>query len=180
MKIALIIGHDANEQGAYGNMGKSEFDFNHEFIRDLFFLRLLPEKHEYNRFYRSANIDDYGNKMIDLHKKIDEWGADVSIEFHFNSFHRAEVTGNEVLYCSSAGMKIASKLNDAFINNLENKNRGIKKVSGNDRGAGFCCRGKSLAIISEPFFGAHQSKFSHDGNQRKALFDSFVEFLNSL
>ena len=179
MKIALVIGHDSDNKGAYGNTGKSEFDFNHELIRDLFF-EGLPPKHEYKRFYRSANIVGYSAKMIDLHSRIDSWGADISIEFHFNSFSNKNVNGHEVIFCSEGGKKIAKKLDKAFDKHLTNSDRGIKKVSMSNRGGGFCCRGKSLAIISEPFFSSSQSKFVHDGVMREPLKKAFIEFFNSL
>ena len=90
------------------------------------------------------------------------------------------MNGHECLYCSSGGKKIAKKLDKAFDKHLTNSDRGIKKVTLQNRGGGFCCRGKSLAIISEPFFGAHQSKFVHDGVLREQLKKSFKEFFNSL
>ncbi len=180
MKIAIVIGHDANSQGAYGNMGVSEWIFNDEFMSELFFKEMMPDKHTYYVLYRNANISGYTNKMIELHNTIDEIGCEISVELHFNSFSDTSATGHEVLYCSENGKKIAQKLDEAFDNNLETTDRGLKKITMNDNGGGFCCRGKSYAIISEPFFGAHQSKFSHDGIQRKALLDSFYDFFNSI
>ena len=180
MRIALVIGHDYLNRGAYGNTGQSEFDFNDELLTGLSIMDMYPTKHEYGVFYRSADIPGYTNKMIALHNEIDYWKADISIEFHFNSFGDDSVHGHEVLYCSNGGKEIAEKLNQAFDNNLSTSNRGVKRVSGSDRGAGFCCRGKSYAIISEPFFGAHQSKFSKDGIYRESLLKSFEDFFNSL
>ncbi len=186
MRIALVVGHDVLSKGAYGNMGQSEFDFSDELLTDLSVQDMYPTKHEYGIFYRSADIAGYTNKMLALHQNIDEWQADISIEFHFNSFSDSSAQGHEVLYCSQNGKKIAELLNRAFDEHLPTSNRGVKKVSLNpnpipdDNGAGFCCRGKSYAIISEPFFGAHQSKFSYDGIYRQNLLKSFQDFFNSL
>lgn len=180
MKVALIVGHDYNSRGAYGNMGISEFKFNDELLQELFFYNQLPENNEYHIFYRDSDINGYSNKMIDLHRRIDEWEAEVSIEFHFNSFSDENVNGHEVLYCSTMGGKYASELNNSLDKYLPTSNRGIKKVSGNDRGAGFCCRGKSYAIIIEPFFGSHQDRFTFGAELREPLRNSIEEFLKNI
>jgi len=174
-KIALTIGHDENNQGAYGSEGISEYEFNDELI---FSLDLVGIKHTI--FYRNEKIIGYSAQMTDLHSRIDEWGADISIEFHFNSFSNQAVHGHEVLYCSSGGQHIAELLNDAYDRHLPTSNRGIKKVSMSDKGGGFCCRGKSLAIIAEPFFSAHQFRFVEGGDLRESLKYAITEFLSQL
>ncbi len=179
MKIVWIIGHDAKEQGAYGNKGVSEFRFNDQLIIEMRHERMFPDKHEYRVMYRDPSISGYKSQMIDLHRRINAWGADVSIELHFNSFHRDEVNGNEVLYCSNGGKRIADIL-DECLDVLPNRDRGVKKVSGNDRGAGFCCRGQSYAIISEPFFGSHQHLFTRGGELRSLLKNAYKKFLEKL
>ena len=182
-KIALVIGHDIDVQGAYGSEGISEFQFNDELLAELSFDDMLPDHCEYGVFYRNAEISSYTKQMIDLHDGIDKWGADLSIEFHFNSFSSDKAQGHEVLYCSTKGKMYANNLNIILDKYLPTSNRGIKKVQLNpgnfpdDRGAGFCCRGKSAAIIIEPFFGAHQHKFKADGSLREPLKNAIKEFL---
>ncbi len=182
MKIALVIGHDADKRGAYGSEGVSEWNFNDVLINDLFF-RGLPNKHTYRRFYRDADIKGYSAQMIDLHKRIDAWGAELSIEFHFNSFSNKNVRGHEVLYCSIPGAIFANKLNECLDNHLPTSNRGIKKVrmhprpKSDDNGAGFCCRGKSKAIIIEPYFAANQYRFVHNGDLRDDYINAINEFM---
>ncbi len=180
MKIAIAVGHDIYEQGAYGNAGISEFNFNDEFVYSLVAGDYLPKKHEYAVFYRDESLYGYTDKMIALHEDIDNWGAEVSIELHFNSFSDESVTGHEVLYCSEGGGKIAEKLDAAFDSNIGTSDRGIKKITGSDRGGGFCCRGKSYAIISEPFFGSEQTKFDFDGIMREELLESFYDLFESI
>lgn len=183
--IALVVGHDQYKKGAYGNLGISEWDYNFKFIKDLKDNNMLPPQHEYHTFVRNPNISGYGNKMIDLHSRIDSRGCDISIEFHFNGAADSSVNGNEVLYCSTNGKKIADKLDEA-LDSLPNRDRGVKKVKMNpypipdDNGAGFCCRGKSLAIITEPFFGAHQDMYAENGKYRETLLLSYKNFFNSL
>ncbi len=178
-RIGLVVGHDVVKQGAYGNLGISEFNFNTEFLKDLSDGGYLPEKHSYYMYYRSADINGYTAKMNDLHKRMDADGVDISIEFHFNGASDSSVNGHEVLYCSEAGSELAKKL-DLALDDIPTRDRGIKKVSMNQNGGGFCCRGRSVAIITEPFFGAHQSKFTHDGKYREILKNCYKKFFESL
>jgi len=177
MKIALVIGHQQNNQGAYGSEGIGEWEYNNSLIQDI-----LPSLDYENVLIttRDPNISGYGNQMRDLHKRIDQWGADVSIEFHFNSFSNSSAQGHEVLYCSEGGKKLAKLLNDELDKNLPTSNRGIKRVSGNDRGAGFCCRGRSKALILEPYFAAHQNKFVKGGELYEPLKKAIITFIQNL
>lgn len=185
MRVALVIGHDAIKQGAYGSEGISEWNFNDVLVNGLIF-RGLPKKNKYKRFYRDADIKGYSNQMIDLHRRIDAWGADLSIEFHFNSFSNKNVRGHEVLYCSIGGGIFATKLNMSLDKYLPTSNRGIKQVRmkpypiPDDRGAGFCCRGKSKAIIIEPFFGSNQYRFVYNGDLRDDLLNAIREFFENI
>jgi len=175
-KVALVIGHDAKSQGAYGDSGISEFTFNDELIGELSFKQMLP-KNVYV-FYRSADISGYTAQMKDVHERMDKIGIDVSIELHFNGSDNASVTGNEFLYCSNAGKQIAMIFDETF-DSLPNNDRGIKKIQfhpypqPDDRGAGFCCRGKSIAIIAEPFFSLHQSDYIYGGQHRELLLKAY-------
>ena len=177
--IALVIGHDQHSKGAYGNMGMSEWHFNDKFIADLKTGGFLPEHHIYYVYYRSVDISGYTAKMNDLHARIDKDEVDISIEFHFNGATDASVNGNEVLYCSENGRIIASFLDEA-LDALSNRDRGIKKVTMNDNGGGFCCRGKSVAILTEPFFGSHQNLYVQNGHDRELLKQCYKNFFNSI
>lgn len=175
-KIVFVVGHDMKERGAYGSEGVSEWNFNDELMADLIHEDRFCKNHEYYVFYRSADLNGYTRKIMDLHERIDALGADISIELHFNSFSNESANGHEVLYCSEAGKAVASVLDTAFDKHLGNSDRGIKKVTETDRGGKFCCNGKSIAIISEPFFGAHQRSFVQGGSMRAALKQALVDF----
>lgn len=179
MKIALVIGHNEKTQGAYGNAGISEYEFNQTLLFEMRDRHMLPDIHQYVFVYRNYRIKSYKKAMIDLHRRIDEWGADVSIEFHFNSFPKPSVNGNEVLYCSKGGRKIAEVFDEA-LDELPNRDRGIKKVTKKQRGGGFCCRGRSKAIIVEPFFGKNQNLYVVDGEFRMDLMKAYQQGLERI
>ena len=180
MRIALVIGHDSEKQGAYGNEGISEWTFNDRLTKSMAVMGMFPDKHEVFVIYRSADIQNYTDKMIDVHKKIDKLECEVSIELHFNSFSDSEVQGHEVLYCSDGGKEIAKIMNDSLDEYLPTSNRGIKRISSSDRGGGFCCRGASYAIILEPFFAAHQTDFIYGGKERMNLMRAISKGLEQL
>lgn len=176
-KIALVVGHRKGAKGAYGNMGISEFDFYSKFIPEL--LNALSSENDGNTymvFFRSDGGNGYTERMKDLHKRIDAWGADISVSFHFNAAGNESVNGHEILYCSQRGEEAAIQLDELFDAHLGNRDRGIKKRRREDRGGGFLCRGKSVCILVEPFFAAHQNRFIEGGDMREPLKQSFIDF----
>ena len=179
-KVALVVGHRSKAKGAWGSAGLSEFDFNSlvaEALSDIF---LGHERVKVKVFFRDNKIGGYGEKMKRLHKKIDKWGAKYSLSLHFNAAGREDVTGHEVLYCSKGGKKIAKKLEEFFDKHLQNRKRGIKRVAFNQRGGGFLCRGKSICILAEPFFAAHQNLFMPGSSGWSALISAYSEFIEWL
>lgn len=176
-KIALVVGHSSVSQGAYGNMGISEFHYWDRFLKKN--IMNFTDENEYQIFYRSTGGSGYSERMRELHSRIDEWEADISVSFHFNGAGKAYINGHEILYYN-AGKTLAEKLDIIFDKNLDNRDRGVKKVNKGDRGSGFLRRGKSKCILVEPFFASHQDKFVEGGEQYDNLVNSFVEFFRDV
>jgi len=180
MKIALVIGHRSKSQGAYGNMMISEYLFYKEFMEELIEGGYLTKKNKYQVFERTNKKRGYGERMRDLHTRIDEWGADISVSLHFNASVKPSVTGHEILYCSKAGEKLARKLDSKLDKYLDNRDRNLKKRTRKQRGGGFLCRGKSTCILVEPFFASSQHLYVKNGVKRDDLLSSVADFLNEL
>lgn len=180
MKIAFVVGHSATKKGAYGNTGLSEFDFYSKFVPELV-ERLKSEKleHSYQVFYRGTS-GGYTENMKDLHRRIDQWGADLSISFHFNAASNELVNGHEILYCSDKGYEYAVQLDELFDAYLDNNDRNTKKRTMSDRGGGFLCRGKSVCILIEPFFASHQNRYVRNGDMREPLKQALIDFITGL
>lgn len=179
-KVAIVVGHRDKARGAWGNAGLSEFGFNSlvaEALEDGF---ADHDKVEVKVFFRDNLRGGYGEKMKRLHKRIDEWGADYSLSLHFNAAGKEDVTGHEVLYCSKSGKKIAKKLDELFDKYLKNRDRKIKRVAFNQRGGGFLCRGKSVCVLAEPFFAAHQNLYMLGGSGWFALIGAYSAFIEWL
>ena len=177
-RIALCIGHNKVAQGAVGNMGISEYDFNKEFVEELIPM-LRDTGHEYKIFFRPPG-GSYGYQQNVMHANIAECGnVDYAIEFHFNAAESDAVSGHEILYLSKNGKKLAQKLDAQFDKYLNTPDRGIKKrKSGNVYG--FLKRGSYASIIVEPFFAAHQDNFVVGGNKRDALLQAYVKFFKTV
>ena len=174
-KIALVIGHRKGAQGAWGNAGVSEFAFNTQLAEEIRLQLGGSESVDVRLFFRDNLPGGYGEKMKRLHKRIDEWGADYSISMHFNAAGKESVNGHEVLYCSKRG-KRAAKIFDKYLDRyLKNRDRNILKRRRRDRGGGFLCRGKSVCVLVEPFFAAHQKEFMPGRSLRDELRHAYVD-----
>lgn len=181
MKVAFVKGHSSVKKGAWGNMGISEFDFYGKLIPQLI-KRLQSEAiagHKYQEFERGI-VGGYGEKMKKLHKRIDAWGADITIAFHFNGAGDERINGHEILYCSQKGHDLAVQLDELFDAYLDNNDRNLKKRTKKQRGGGFLCRGKSVCILIEPFFAAHQNRYVEGGDMRENLLQALVDFITGL
>jgi N-acetylmuramoyl-L-alanine amidase len=178
-KIALVVGHRSRSQGAYGNMGVSEWDFYNDFVDEI--LEAARDiKVDLKVFHRRESGHGYTQRMKMLHREIDAWGADISISLHFNASSHASANGHEVLHCaySSTSARYAAIMNSSFTRHLNNKDRGVKPKAKGDRGGGFLCRGRSYCILIEPFFASHQNEYMPGRKGRKDLLESFIDFFN--
>lgn len=180
IKVAIVVGHRSGAKGAWGNAGISEFDFNSAIAKELKKTFANNKKIDLEVFYRDNMPGGYGEKMKRLHKRIDNWGANYSISLHFNAAGRKDVDGHEVLYCSNRGKEVALKFNTLFSKYLKNRDRGVKRRVKSQRGGGFLCRGRSIAIIAEPFFAAHQKKFIKGADGGDKLLLAYKDFLKWL
>jgi len=176
-KVALVVGHQEDRQGAYGDMGIGEWEYNTDLINKI--MGTPSNGQVCAVFQRNKKITSYTEQMIDLHQRIDAWGAKISIEFHFNSFDNPDVEGHEVLYCSISvdAEKEAKALNACLDAHLPTSNRGAKSVTLNKRGGGFCCRGLSYALIIEPYFAVNQHDFVKGGKYRESLVTAINEYI---
>jgi len=176
-KIALIVGHARDSQGNV-RKGISEFRFWSAFMEE--FMENLPEytNLEVRLFYRPDQKKiGYFEAMRRLHGEIDEWGADVDIEMHFNGA-TVVANGHEVIYSGSQVSKeLAEMLNESFNKYLTNRDRGVKRVV--VRGAFGLKVGKSASIISEAFFGRNVLDYM-GGTGRENLRRVYLDFLDKL
>jgi len=168
-KVALVVGHEEYRQGAIGAKGISEWIFWKAFLEENIaeFAKVCDVK----IFLRDSKTSGYNAKMRQLHHRIDDWGADITISFHFNASASSKASGFEVLaYAKSdVSKKIAKIFIDEFEKNELGRNRGLKPVTRKERGGGFLAKGKSKCILVEPFFAKDQGEFMPKKAKRRAL-----------
>jgi N-acetylmuramoyl-L-alanine amidase len=164
-KIAIVVGHDSIEQGAFSNLlKKSEFAYYSELVK------LLP----FDIYYRSTK-GGYKSKMEELAKQINGKGYNAVIELHYNSFNGV-ANGSEALYFngSNIGKRYAEILAEGVAKEYGSTRRGAKAISQtNDRGYWFLKLMDGPAVIYEPFFGdnAEAIKFKDVNKHAKLLID---------
>lgn len=144
-KIAIVVGHTRRSSGAVNFLGESEYDFNK---RMAFLMKERIEKTSEKQcevFFR----DNIGRSGVA--KAVGKWGADLSLELHFNSFKK-KAYGCEVLVYKDAKMFddsaiFADELTDELAKVFALRQRhsvttedgvyreGVKALGSKDRGA---------------------------------------------
>lgn len=128
MKIALAVGHSRSARGAVDTDGVSEWDFHQHTVRSAA-EALMAAGHEVVVFERRPHTP-YKHAMASLVKAINDWGADLAIEFHFDAFTeepgQKPVHGTTGLYWpgSSSGRVLARVLSSFVAKAQGTRDRG--------------------------------------------------------
>lgn len=144
-RVGLVIGHSHKEQGAENiTFNETEYSWNSKFVpmvaSALHALEIQPII-----FYR----DDYST----LPKEINDADVDLVLSFHCNAFNRI-ASGTEVLHYtgSKKGKRLAQLVQDAIVDTLGLRDRGLVEVSEGDRGAYILQKTAAPAILLETMF----------------------------
>lgn len=180
-KIALCVGHSrrGDRTGALNTHNVSEYAFNRHLARHT--AAILRE-----RGHDPLVIDDYQKlgysaAMCWLADAVKDFGADVAVEFHFNSAGPF-ATGHEWLHWHSSvrGQALAQSFNKAFKAAFPKaRARGVKPISEDDRGGGFLRRTHCPAVILEPFFGSNKEETDHYTRRSTKLAQAYAEALDA-
>lgn len=154
MKLAIVVGHNARAEGAVRpDTGESEFSWNS---------RLAKMIEEEARRFPGIKVkvffrEDCRNVVREIraaYAKTDAWGADASVELHFNSHSNPKATGTETLSSGSkASLRYCEALQDRMLYALGLRDRGAKIIR-TGKGATSLIAGKAPAALIEPFFGS--------------------------
>lgn len=192
-KIAIIVGHTAKSPGAYNYKGESEFSFNSRIAEKV--KNIMKEKYPSKKvrvFFREEGY--YSTAVTRVGQNVGKFGAKISLELHFNSFHQVAY-GCEVLIWEGAEhflktVKVADILTDNLADKFDLRQRhrhnfpgysvgdGVKILASRDRGAlnikACNDNGVKHAMLIEPCFANKRTKES------EAIFeneDKYAEFL---
>lgn len=179
MKLAIVVGHNPEKQGAVrADTGESEFRFNS---------RIAEMMHSINRqnpvpgleiktFFRRAGLG-YSREIAEVYDQVDDWGADASVELHFNGASDPRATGTEVLSSGTAlSLRLAGALQKEITRTLGLRDRGIRTRARQDRGGQSLFSGRAPAVLVEPFFGSSPlgQKATDERHEERALAAAYL------
>lgn len=147
-RIALVVGHSEGSRGAY----------NKEMNVHEYYLNESLAKHTLNYMSIESELDPclvYRlNGYSKLPNDINELNPDLIISFHHNSTSNKTVQGTETLYYhkSKESKELASKVQNALVDVLGFKDRGLKPVDSEDRGGYVLKYTNAPCILVEPYF----------------------------
>lgn len=163
MKIAIVVGHNAVARGAVRiTDGLTEFEWNSDLA--MMIREIDPES--VRVFYRRLG-GGYSREIDRVYAEVDAWGADVSIELHFNGSADPRAEGCLTLSSGTAGsMALAREVQRRMQAVMQNEDDGILVRGRNDRGGRSLWAGRAPAILTEPYFGGN-ARFCHVADARK-------------
>lgn len=156
-KVALVIGHGATDPGAVNTdptngMKTKEYDYNFYVVPRLVELLKKSELIEPMLVKRDVSYSQ-------LPAKINALNPNLIIEFHCNASAALTAGGTETLYSGSVkGKPIAATLQTAMLNVFGLKDRGIKALDKDERGATLIFKTNAPCFIVEPFFISNEKE----------------------
>lgn len=170
-RVGLIVGHSHKEQGCYNQtFDKTEYDFNSELVpmvaTELHKLGIQPTV-----FYR----DD----LSTLPTEVNQADVDVVVSFHCNAFNKI-ASGTETLYYHSSkkGKQLAKHINQAVVDCLGLRDRGIKPVE-TENGSFILRKTNAPACLIETFFLDNDVDFVVADGEKPALAKAIAEGIQS-
>ena len=168
MRVALVIGHKKESQGACNHTGICEFMYNKALV-NMISTRLTVE-----------NVIVYRQTYETLPRQINYLEPELVISFHCNAYN-TKVSGTETLYhhTDDRSKKIAQQLQDTIVDTLRLKNRGIKPKSTEDRGGYLLKYVHAPCVIIEPFFIDNDMDMKVGNEKIAVLADNIAKFINA-
>ena len=176
-KVALIIGHNDRNRGAYSPILLSEFKYWKRIAE-----KIKGEIPEIIDVYERKPNKTYVPEMNEVLKELNKNDYNFCLELHFNSSLNRNANGCECLvYWKN---EKAKKLATNFMARLQNVfgskirgNHGIIEIQDSKvRGGYGICNSKDTYILVEPFFGSNPDeslKFSVE----KDVVNLFINFI---
>ena len=161
MKVALVIGHNPDDQGTFAGSPINSFElpYNKEVANKIVEMNSNdPSSPLSFKIFDRVFLDSYKDEVDKVYGEVDAWGADISVELHFNAVDYEAALGTETLSSGTVrSLKLATIYQEAMLDALGTKDRGVKirNKSIKDRGWRSLVTGLCPAIIVEPFFASN-------------------------
>jgi N-acetylmuramoyl-L-alanine amidase len=172
-KVAVIIGHCDDNEGALSKAVGTEFDFNTKIsekltdVADIFFYD------SFDKGYTRTIIEDMAPKTKD-YKLV--------LELHFNDFSNHEANGVCALYfhTNRHGKAIGEKYCSLMREEFKSYVRGaIPLKDASQRGFAGIAYQKPTTLILEPFFGNNKEAFKFDDESEQERYANVIKKLIS-
>ena len=151
-KIAIVIGHNKRAQGAIRiTDGRTEYDWNSD-------LAAMIQEHSPGeiRVFRRTHGGGYSKEIDRVYAEVDEWGADVSIELHFNGAATPKAKGCVTLSSGTPGsLCLAGEVHKHLLGVMGTEDDGVVVRRRYERGGRSLWQGRAPAIMVEPYFGSN-------------------------
>ncbi|MBR8748697.1 hypothetical protein IX317_000356 [Fusobacterium sp. DD29] len=176
MKVALLIGHNPKDKGAYSNvLGQYEY----EYYRDV--CSIINEIDDSIDIYTREPIVGYVAQMVPVIEEMNKHNYDFILELHFNAVKDTNVRGCETLVYkdSKKGHELALNFLKKVHETFDIPYRGGKLIEikyQHERGGYGICNTKSPYILVEPFFGTNDIDSSKFKN-RQDIAEFIVDFI---
>ena len=180
MKLAVVIGHNSRSQGAVrSDTNESEWEYNNHLYEYMVYVAANYRDLEIQKFLREP-YGGYSKEIENVYNATDNWGADATVELHFNAAGDPSATGTETLSSgSSKSVLLAQEVQMELVETLGLRDRGIKIRNSRTKGRGYLSlvSGNAPAIIAEPFFATSKAgRLSSDSeNERRKIAEAIVE-----
>ncbi len=184
-KVAICVGHSRiGDKGACSVGGVDEWSYNKK-VADLL------QNHLRHQGIQSVVFDDYPSESYSramdwLAQSVAKEKCDIAIELHFNSYSSTKAEGYEYLHyhTSNNGRRLADCFCKAHFETFKvQKDRGVKAIEPDGRGAGFLRSVSPPAVICEPFFGSSPKEWVLFDSKHSLLADVYaqaiVEYFNN-
>lgn len=175
LRVGIVIGHTPKAPGAVRvTDGEAEYPWNSRLAQEIR-KYLVGAGHQADIFHRRDGLA-YGAQIREVYAATDRWGADVTVELHFNGAAAASATGTETLSSGSAGsLRVAKSVQARMVAALGLRDRGILVRKRTDRGGESLHAGRAPAILTEPYFGSNASDCNAADAKFKALAAAIAE-----
>lgn len=161
--IALVVGHNENNQGAVNYLGESEYIFNKRIGRKV---QIQLAKKGIKNFLFTRPVGSYSKQCKNIAKDIVDCGAVLSVHLHFNSSEQ-KARGLEVLCLPSIleeDKEVAEMFAGVLSNMLDIKKRhqsGVVELLDNHRGKSMLelirDTSQAIPILVEPCFANYRN-----------------------
>ena len=176
-KVALIIGHNSRNKGAYSIILGSEYTYWKRIAEKI--KTVIPQIVDV--YERKAN-KCYTKEMNEVLEELNKNDYKFCLELHFNASTDSQANGCEcyIYHKNNKAKELASYIMAILQNKFNSKirsNHGINLINSSKvRGGYGICKSKDTYILIEPFFGTNEDE-SLRFSIEKDVADLFINFI---